>query len=647
MATPPSHGTAPSSAPLTAGSISDADFRLLVDAVTDYAIFLMDSSGHVLSWNRGAEKLKGYTQQEVVGKHFSMFYPQELLDRNWPAHELEVAVQTGRFEDEGWRLRKDGTRFWANVIITRLSGPGGEHRGFSKITRDLTERRGHEELLRLSEERFRLLVEGVKDYAIFMLDPDGHVMSWNAGAQKNKGYTAAEIIGKHFSVFYPPDLIASGWPVQELKLALQNGQMEDEGWRLRKDGTRFWANVTLTALHDEQGRHRGFAKVTRDMTDRRRVTELEDEGRQMTTFLAMLGHELRNPLAPISNAVALLERDASGSKTVELTRGIISRQVRQLNRLVDDLLDVSRITSGKIKLESKPVRLRDVIAEAVEASRPLIESRSHRFEVDVTTQDAWVLGDKARLVQVVCNLLNNAAKFTPDNGKLALRLSLQAGLVELSVSDNGAGIKTENLHNIFNLFVQGEQDISRAHGGLGLGLSLVQQLVRMHGGDVGAYSKGVAGEGSEFVIRLPAITAPADGGVEPAHDRKDASGRGAVLVVDDNLDAADTMVLVLESLGYRANAVYDGLDAVEKIKAERPQLVLLDIGLPGISGLEVAKRVRAALLHPPVLVALTGYGQASDREASLAVGFKAHMTKPIDVEELITLLENVLPLPGA
>ncbi|MES2412173.1 MAG: PAS domain S-box protein [Pseudomonadota bacterium] len=645
MATTPPDGINMATAPLTAGSISNADFRLLVDAVTDYAIFLMDATGHVLSWNKGAQKVKGYTQAEVVGKHFSMFYPQDLLDRQWPQHELKIATETGRFEDEGWRLRKDGTRFWANVIITRLSGPGGEHRGFSKITRDLSERRSQEELLRMSEERFRLLVEGVKDYAIFMLDQQGHVMSWNAGAQQNKGYTASEIIGKHFSVFYPPDLIASGWPANELKLALRNGQLEDEGWRLRKDGTRFWANVTITALHDEQGLHRGFAKVTRDMTERRRVSELEDEGRQMTTFLAMLGHELRNPLAPISNAVALLERDDTRSKTVELTRGIISRQVRQLNRLVDDLLDVSRITSGKINLESKPVRLREVIAEAVEASRPLIEGHAHRFDVDAGATDSWVLGDKARLVQVLCNLLNNAAKFTPNEGRLALRMTRQDGLVELSVSDNGPGIRTENLQNIFNLFVQGEQDVARSHGGLGLGLSLVQQLVRMHGGDVGAYSKGVAGEGSEFVIRLPAIAAPADVDDGQPQGRTDASGRGMVLVVDDNQDAADTMVMVLDSLGYRADAVYDGLAAVDKIKADRPQLVLLDIGLPGISGIEVAKRVRAEVLNPPALVALTGYGQASDREASLTVGFRAHMTKPVDIEELVTMLEDMLPAP--
>jgi PAS domain S-box-containing protein len=640
QAAPQPQGVA--SVPLATSNLVDADFRFLVEAVEDYAIFLMDADGIVLTWNKGAQKLKGYTHDEVVGRHFSLFYPQDLLDKAWPDHELSVARQIGRFEDEGWRIRKDGTNFWANVVITRLTGTDGQLRGFSKITRDLTERRNHEELLRMSEERFRLLVEGVKDYAIFMLDTAGYVESWNAGAQKSKGYAAHEIIGKHFSIFYPADMLAKNWPSTELHYALERGQFVDEGWRIRKDGSRFWANVVITAVHDEQGRHRGFAKVTRDMSEVRRVMALEDEGRKMTTFLAMLGHELRNPLAPISNAALLLERGSAESSVAQQTSGIIRRQVNQLNRLVDDLLDVSRITSGKIAMEIKPVRLLDVIAQAVEASRPLIESKSHVLTIEAGAFDPWVSGDRARLVQVVCNLLNNASKFTPANGLIEIRLSAAGDLVELAVKDNGIGIPPPELSNVFNLFVQGEQDVARTHGGLGLGLSLVHQLVTLHSGDVSAFSTGVSGRGCEFVIRLPKIVTPSDSGAEQVQT-SGLSGNGHILVVDDNRDAAETMLMVLESLGYSASAAYDGPSAVVAIKAGKPHVVLLDIGLPGISGIEVGKQVRAEMRSPPALIAVTGYGQASDRELCMSAGFYEHMTKPVDLDRLLVHLDKILP----
>jgi len=321
----------------------DSDYRLIIDDVSDYAIFLLDPGGFIRTWNGGAKRIKGYERDEVVGRHFSIFYPEELIAKNWPDTELATARETGRFEDEGWRLRKDGTRFWANIVITRLTDADGKFLGFSKITRDLSDRRRYEEKLRTSEERFRLLVEGVHDYAIFMLDPSGHIVSWNAGAQRIKGYAATEILGKHFSIFYPDEVVNSGWPAEELRRAMRDGHFEDEGWRIRKDGSRFWGNVTITALHDETGRHRGFAKVTRDLTDKRRISSLEDEGKRVTNFLAMLGHELRNPLAPISNALSILEMAGVESEQARMAQAVIGRQLKQIVRLVDDLLDVGRI----------------------------------------------------------------------------------------------------------------------------------------------------------------------------------------------------------------------------------------------------------------------------------------------------------------
>jgi PAS domain S-box-containing protein len=247
--------------------------RMLVQGTTEYAIFMLDSQGRVVTWNAGAERLKGYRADEIIGQHFTRFYPQEALDRGWPAHELKVAAAEGRFEDEGWRVRKDGTQFWANVVITALRDENGELRGFSKVTRELTARREAEEFLRQSEERFRLLVETATDYAIFALDPDGHVASWNAGAERIKQYRADEIIGQHFSRFYPPEALDRGWPAHELEIAEEIGRFEDEGWRVRKDGTQFWANVVITALKNEYGELRGFSKITRDMTARKRAEE--------------------------------------------------------------------------------------------------------------------------------------------------------------------------------------------------------------------------------------------------------------------------------------------------------------------------------------------------------------------------------------
>ncbi|MEJ1165382.1 PAS domain S-box protein [Variovorax sp. CCNWLW186] len=631
------------SAPLNQRTLADADFRLMVESVSDYSIIVLDPGGIVISWNDGARKLKGYDAAEAIGRHFSLFYPSELLEQNQPDRALATVREAGRMEEEGWRLRKDGTRFWASVVITQIIGANGEIRGFSMITRDLSERRRQDEMLRMSEERFRLLVEGVKDYAIFMLDPGGHIVSWNLGAQKNKGYEASEIIGQHFSVFYPPEVAAIGWPEQELRNALRDGRFEDEGWRIRKDGSRFWASVVITALHDATGRHRGFAKVTRDLTERRRVTALEDEGRRVTNFLAMLGHELRNPLAPISNALELLKREKTESAVIAHTRDIIGRQLRQMTRLVDDLLDVGRITSGKIHLESKPVRLRDAIAEAAEAVRPLIESKSQTLHLQYQEADPWISGDRARLIQIVSNLIHNAAKFTHNSGNVHVSLSQVGEDADISVRDDGPGIPPKDLQRIFDLFVQGEQNMARSQGGLGLGLSLVQQLTTLHGGRVSAFSTGRPGEGSEFVVQFQTTQPP----IATLEAEPRPVGEQRVLVVDDNVDAAETMALLLEALGYKSSVAHGGLPAIEAVKAQDPDVVLLDIGLPDLNGHEVARRLRAEMINPPPLIAITGYGQASDRDTSLEAGFRAHLTKPVDVDKLTALLEQLLESPRA
>lgn len=366
------------------------------------------------------------------------------------------------------------------------------------------------ELLRQSEERFRLMVESVRDYAIFMLDTTGRVTSWNKGAELNTGYRAEEIIGRHFSIFYPQDKLDAGWPQHELEVALRDGRFEDEGWRLRRDGSRIWSNVIITAVHDSEGCHQGFAKVTRDLTASRRIRDLEEQERRLTQFLALLGHELRNPMTPIANAVSIMQLEEPGNPRMRAARDILARQVTHLRRLVDDLLDVGRVATGKVHLVRETVRLQQVVEDTAVAVRPTMAECDHEFVVHAIEEPLYVQGDPVRLVQVLTNLLNNAAKFTPPGGRIALSLTRSNdGRAELSVRDNGPGILPESLPGMFNLFVQGDHDASAGtQAGLGIGLSLVQQLVQLHGGDVSAFSTGIAGEGVEFLVHLPLAPAP-------------------------------------------------------------------------------------------------------------------------------------------
>ena len=648
-------------------------FRLLVEAVTDYAIFILDQEGYILTWNPGAEKIKGYTAKEIIGKHFSIFYPEEDLNWDKPAHELRVATEVGRFEDEGWRLRKDGTRFWANVVITTLRDSDGSLRGFGKVTRDLTERKLNEEFLRESEERFRLLVEGVRDYAIFMLNPEGYIESWNAGAENIKGYKTEEIIGKHFSIFYPEEDLRRDKPGYELKVAAERGRFEDEGWRLRKDGTRFWANVIITALRYKNGNLRGFGKVTRDLTERKYAeeqrlqlareqvarAEAEAANRAKDEFLATVSHELRTPLNAMLGWGRMLRNSRLDEQNFARGLDAIERNAKLQTQLIDDLLDVSRIISGKLRLTVMPVELCPVIEAAIDSIRPAAEAKSIRLHVTLDTNTGLVSGDPDRLQQVIWNLLSNAVKFTDKRGHVQVTLQRIDSHVQLTVSDTGKGIPREFLPYVFDRFRQADSSITRLHGGLGLGLAIVRHLVELHGGSVQAQSPG-PGKGATFSLELPVLIAHGSrrfdtNGEHPpleATELQQEFGLSpsleglSIVVVDDESDARDLLTVILEARNAKVTAVASAAEAIKTIQSSRPDVIISDIGMPGEDGYSLIRKVRQMEVEDRhgwrPAIALTAHARVEDRLRALSAGYQAHVAKPVEPTELVAVIASLV-----
>lgn len=626
---------------------SERRFRLLVDSVVDYAIYMLDPSGVITNWNAGAARIKGFSADEVVGSHFSRFYTKEDRSRGLPAIALETARREGKFETEGWRLRKDGGRFWASVVIEPIRNETGDLIGFAKITRDITERRSAQEALRESERQFRMLVSAVIDYALFMLDPNGVVVSWNAGAEKIKGYRAEEIIGSHFSRFYSEEDRLTGMPARALFTAGNEGRFEGEGWRIRKDGTRFWANVVLDAIRDEGGHLVGFAKITRDISERRDAQiALERAQQQLAHAQKMealgqltggIAHDFNNLLTIVGGHARILKSQVTsprGTKAIESIDATVQRGAS----LTRQLLGFSRMQ----RLEPQPISLEERLPGLQSMLATSLPSNTHL--INAVLPGTWmIMSDANELELALMNLILNARDalqsggtitITADNVTLSRDESgegLEGEFVALSVSDTGAGIPKDVIDKVFDPFFT-----TKATGkGTGLGLSQVYGFAHQSGGMVSIDSE--IGKGTSVTIVLPRAL-PQGQTATGAKDQPAERKHARVLIIEDNPDVTEVTAALVTQLGYTIRLA-SNTDAAQRIlEQEAFDLVFSDIMMPGkLDGLEFAKYIRRTWPTLPVLLA-----SGSNKRVEEAQNHFTTLQKPYQIAELDRAMQKLL-----
>ena len=623
--------------------LKDDPFRLLVQSIVDYAIYLLDVDGNVTSWNAGAERIKGFQTEEIVGQHFSRFYTEEDREAGMPARVLDTARREGKYQGEGWRVRKDGSRFWASVVVDRINGAEGELIGFAKITRDMTEQREAHLALLDAERRFRLLVQGVTDYAIYMLDVDGHVTNWNAGAERIKGYSPGEIVGEHFSRFYTPEDFDAGLPKRALETARETGRYEAEGWRVRKDGTRFWASVIIDAIKDDDGHLIGFAKITRDMSEKREnQLRLEESREQLFRSQKMealgqltggLAHDFNNLLTAILGAADLGARNADNPEKLRRMLDGIRNSAQRGANLTKQLLAFARAQP----LEIKQIELKDFLADVSTLVRP-----SLRSDIELVTEysdQIWpVDADPGALELAILNLAFNARDAMKDGGHLKISAQnmvlngkpegLKGEHVVLRVCDTGTGMSRELQERVFEPFFT-----TKGYGeGTGLGLSQVFGFAKQIGGAIEIDS--AEGKGSTFCLYLPASR-----GAQTAESRMNgAHALGRVLIVEDDTLVAELAATMMGELGFDAIVAHSAREALERLTSgEKPKLIFSDIVMPGgISGIELARKVRARFPEMPILLT-TGYSEQVGSTQDFPV-----LQKPYELESLADALGKVL-----
>jgi PAS domain S-box-containing protein len=606
------------------------------------AIDCVDADGKIVWANQFELDLLGHTRADYVGHNIAEFHADTVALK-----PILERLRDGRALTEiPARLRcKDGSI--RDVLITsNVRWDNGKFVYLRCFTRDVTDQKRAAEVLRETEERaersqaFLAAIIESSDDAIVSKSLDSRIKSWNRGAERLFGYSAEEIIGKPITIIIPPEL---QYEEQDILSRIVKGQRIEhfETVRVAKNGRRIDVSLTISPVLNREGRVIGVSKSARDISDRKHVEELlRAADRRKDEFLAMLGHELRNPLAPIRNVTEVLRRTAGNNPSQESLYEMLERQVQQMTRLLDDLLDVSRISQGKIKFQHEVIDFQTAISRAVEASAPFIERRRHHLSVAVPDGELPMVGDMARLVQMLTNLLNNAAKYTPENGAISFSVDRCGAIVEVRIKDNGAGIAEEMLPRVFDLFVQADRTLRQSQDGMGIGLTLVKSIVEHHAGSVRASSAGV-GQGSEFVVRLPMVekTSNATAGAPAAAAAKSRPTPRRILLVDDNRDLAESLAALLRLSGHEVALAADGWSALRTVQTWPPDVALIDIGLPGMNGYEVARRLRAEGCGAR-LVAVTGYGGREERAQSQDAGFDDYFVKPIDPTALDQLLSS-------
>jgi PAS domain S-box-containing protein len=627
----------------TEDSISGDPFRLLVQSIVDYAIYMLDPSGIVTSWNAGAERIKGFQTHEIVGKHFSTFYTDEDRKAGVPDKVLETARREGRFEGEGWRVRKDGSRFWASVVIDAIKDDEGKLIGFAKITRDMTEKRKAQQALIEAEQRFRILVQGVTDYAIYLLDTEGRVTNWNAGAARIKGYSPDEIIGKHFSHFYTPEDREGGVPAKALNTVRESGRYEAEGWRVRKDGSRFWASVVMDAIHDDDGKLIGFAKITRDMTEKREIQKRLEESREqlfrsqkmeaLGQLTGGLAHDFNNLLTAILGATDLALRNLTDEERLRRMLDGIRNSAQRGAGITKQLLAFARAQ----QLEIKSIDLKAFLPEVTTLMRPSVRSN---IDLIIEMSDhLWnVEADPGALELALLNLAFNARDAMKDGGTLKISATnellkgkpegLHGEHVALRVTDTGEGMTRETAERVFEPFFT-----TKNYGeGTGLGLSQVFGFAKQIGGGVTVDSE--IGKGATFTLYLPVSR----GAVADDAKINGDHARGRVLLVEDDVLVSELAAGMLNELGFESIVTHSAKEALERLSGERrPTLVFTDIVMPGgISGIELARKVRERFPELPILLT-TGYSE----QVAGSHGFPV-LQKPYEMETLASALSSLL-----